>query len=488
MPDWIRTAIAGRTGRSRRRFAGVTVCAIVATMLTSVRDAAAQAVVFASVGEPSRETVRLLAPYLDEIAHRPSVVALPSDFRRRLGTRVPRSGRSDPGLQVSDLVRMYENGFAHFRRNQWKDAAAKLAAAIAVSRDNATLLVDEMSHRDTWVRGLIALAMSRHRLKDKAGEDEADEDLARTYPNQTILIQALSGSEATRYYATALTRLEAEGRGRLIVEVRDQAVRVYLDADERPQNGSLEAEVLPGVHRILARTPGTDGQLYEAIVEPGKTTTLVLDLRFGDMLSITDRYAGLVFPSQADRDQYALDYAAQLAAGVDAGPELVLVERTIWHGQPAFRSIIYMADSGLWVRGRLAPLDGRNDDDRMRALARETFHDSVQDARVIELIDPAMQSLAPRSRGWLKWTAVSGSAVLLAAGSSLLYLHQTCGPDGDPCRSASPTLAYASLGTGLALSALAAYLFVSDRPRRDGLQVTVRPATGGVLLGLSLDY
>ena len=147
-----------------------------------------------------------------------------------------------------------------------------------------------------------------------------------------------------------------------------------------------------------------------------------------------------------------------------------------------------MADSGMWVRGRLAPLDGRNDDDRMRALARETFHDSVQDARVIELIDPAMQSLAPRSRGWLKWTAAGGSAVLLAAGSSLLYLHQTCGPDGDPCRGASPTLAYASLGTGLALSALAAYLFVSDRPRRDGLQVTVRPAVGGVVVGFSLDY
>lgn len=488
MLEWIQTAVARYAARSRALLAGVTVCAVAATMLLTVHDAAAQAVVFVSVGEPSRETIRLLAPYLDEIAHRPPAVALPKDFRKRLGHRVPRSGRSDPGLQVTDLVRMYEDGFAFFQHNQWKDAADKLAAAIAVSRGNATLLVDEMSHRDTWVRGLIALAMSRHRLKDRAGEDEANDDLARTYPNQTILIQSLSGSESTRLYTRALSRLEAEGRGRLIVDVREQAARLYLDADERPQNESLEADVLPGLHRIVARMPGTDGQLYEVNVEPGKATTLSIDLKFGDTLRITEGYAGLVFLSQADRDQYALDYAGQLAAGVDAGPEMVLVERTTWHGQPAFRSIIYMADSGLWVRGRLAPLDGRNDDSRMRALARETFKAFVQDPRVVELPDPAMQSLTPRSRAWATWTAGGGSALLLATSGALLYLHQTCGPDGDPCRSESPTLAYAGLGAGLALGALATYLFIADRPSRNGFQLTLRPTDKGALVGLSLDY
>jgi hypothetical protein len=461
-------------------FAGMT--------LVPSREATAQVVVFVSVGEPSRESVRLLAPYLDEMSHHPFVVALPKDIRVRLGARVPRPGRADPGLQVSDLVMRYEDGLTHFRKNQWKEAAAKLNVAIASARDNAALLADESSHRETWMRGLIALAMSRRRLHDDAGADEAMEDLARTYPNQLIMIQALNGSEAARYYAAAQVRLEARGRGRLIVEVREQAARVYLDNDDRPQNGVLEAEVLPGPHRVLVRLPGTDGQLYDAVVEPGQATTLMIDLQFGESFNITDRYAGLVFSSQSDRDLHARDYAAQLAAAIDAGPEMILVERTTLQGQPAFKSVIYMADSGAWVRGRATALSSRDDDDRMRALARETFHAYIEDARIVELSDPSLRSYSSTRRGWMKWSAGAGAAVMLTTGGAALYLHQTCGLDGDPCRSGSPTLAYAGLAAGTALGVVATYLFFSDRRSSHAPRVSVQPTSGGGLVGLSLTY
>jgi hypothetical protein len=480
-------AVVKRTLRLRRCLIA-TLCTIAGMTLALSREAAAQAVVFVSVGEPSKETVRLLAPYLDEMSRRPFVVALPKDIRARLGTRVPHPGRADPGLQVSDLVMRYDDGLAHFRKNQWKEAAAKLNLAVAAARDNAALLADESSHRETWMRGLIALAMSRHRLHDDAGADEAIEDLARAYPNQLIMIQALSGSEAARYYAAAQVRLEARGRGRLIVEVREQAARVYLDTDDRPQNGVLEAEVLPGPHRVLVRMPGTDGQLYDAVVEPGKATTLMVDLQFGETLSITDRYAGLVFSSQAARERYTRDYAAQLAAAITAYPEMILVERTTLHGQPAFKSVIYMADSGGWVRGRVTALSGRDDDDRMRALARETFHASIEDARVVELPDPVLRAHASTSRGWMKWSAGAGATVLLTTGAAALYLHRTCGPDGDPCRSDSPALAYAGLAVGTALGVVATYLIFSDRPRPHAPRVSVQPTSGGGLVGLSLVY
>ena len=471
-----------------RRYLIAALGTIVGMMLVPSREAAAQVVVFVSVGEPSKETVRLLAPYLDEMSRRPFVVALPKDIRARLGTRVPLPGRADPGLQVSDLVMRYEDGLAHFGKNQWKEAAAKLNVAIAAARDNAALLADETSHRETWMKGLIALAMSRHRLHDAAGADEAMEDLARTYPNQLIMVQALSGSEAARYYAATQVRLEARGRGRLIVEVREQAARVYLDADDRPQNGVLEAEVLPGPHRVLVRMPGTDGQLYDAVVEPGKATTLTIDLQFGETLSLTDRYVGLVFSSQSDRDRYARDYAAQLAAAVDAGPEMILVERTTLHGQPAFKSVIYMADSGAWVRGRATPVSGRDDDDRMRALARETVHAYIEDERVVELPDPALRAYASTSRDWMKWSAGAGAAVMLTTGGAALYLHQACGPDGAPCRSGSPTLAYAGLAAGTALGVVATYLLFSDHSSLDAPRVSVQPTRGGGLVGLSLTY
>ena len=471
-----------------RRYLIATLGTIIGMTLVSPREAAAQAVVFVSVGEPSKETVRLLAPYLDEMSRRPFVVALPKDLRARLGTHVPRPGRADPGLQVSDLVARYDDGLAHFKKNQWKDAAAKLNVAIAAARDNAALLADESSHRETWMRGLIALAMSRHRMHDEAGADEAIEDLARTYPNQLIMIQALSGSEAARYYAAAQVRLEAQGRGRLIVEVREQAARVYLDTDDRPQTGVLEAEVLPGPHRVLVRMPGTDGQLYDAVVEPGKATNLMVDLQYGEAISITDRYVGLVFSSQPDRGRYARDYAARLAAAVTAYPEMILIERTTLHGQPAFKSTIYMADSGGWVRARVTALDGRDDDDRMRALARESFHARIEDARVVELPDPAMRALTSTSHGWMKWSAGAGAAVMLTTAGAALYLHHTCGPDGDPCRSGAPALAYAGLAVGTALGVVATYLVFSDRSSPHAPRVSVQPTRRGGLVGLSLAY
>jgi hypothetical protein len=142
------------------------------------------------------------------------------------------------------------------------------------------------------------------------------------------------------------------------------------------------------------------------------------------------------------------------------------------------------------VRGRITALDGRTDDDRMRALARETFHARIEDSRVVELPDPAVIGSARPStaRGWLKWSTSVGAVATLAAGGALLYLHETCGPEGDPCRGNSPTLAYVSIGAGVALGAVATYLFVSDDQGSRGPRLSLQPTRHGAMVGVSLAY
>jgi hypothetical protein len=147
-----------------------------------------------------------------------------------------------------------------------------------------------------------------------------------------------------------------------------------------------------------------------------------------------------------------------------------------------------MADSGFWVRGRIVVLDGRNDDDKMRALARETFRGSIEDTHVVGLPDPALRAPASPGRAWMKWSPGVGAAAMLTAGASLLYLHQTCGPSTDPCRNETPTFAYASLGVGVALGVVATYLLFSDRAAVRAPSMSLRPTSGGALVGLSVAY
>jgi len=189
--------------------------------------ASAGAVFVVSVGEPSRETGRLLAPFIDEMAHYP-MYALPVEIRARLGDRVPRSGLADPSLQVSDLVAIYEKGYRLFKAGKFSAAIDKIAPAVHRAQENPVLLVDQ-AHHDTWMNGLVALGMSRFRKKDLAGSEEVNRELARSFPNQEAAIRAAHGSEPARHYAAAQNALDAKGRGTLVVDVNDPTALIYVD-------------------------------------------------------------------------------------------------------------------------------------------------------------------------------------------------------------------------------------------------------------------
>ncbi len=447
--------------------------------------ASAGAVFVVSVGQSSKETGRLLAPFIDEMAHYP-MHALPAEIRAQLGDQVPRSGLADSSLQVSDLVMMYEEGYRLFKAGKFDAAIAKLVPAIHKAQENSVLLVDQ-AHHDTWMNGLVALGMSRFRKKDLDGSDEVNRELARSFPNQEAAIRAAHGSEPARHYLAAQNALDARGRGTLVVDVNNSAALIYVDEWDRPQNATFEANVLPGTYRVLVRMPGTDGLRYDAVVEPNRTTHLSVDLRFDGTVHITDQFVGLVFPSEGERDRYALDYARRLATRIDRGNlAVVLVQLTDWQGQPAVIGTMYHVDTGAWVRARIAPLDGRDDDDKLRALAHEMVRSQIEDPRIIELPDPTSPTPTPppRPRGWPKWAAGAGATAALVVGSGLVYLHQRCGSDAPcsgPYRSAVP--GYIGVATGVALGALATYLFLHDSTSR-GPRLTAAPLPAGALVGV----
>lgn len=453
--------------------------------------ASAGAVFVVSVGEPSSQTGRLLAPFIGEMAHYP-MYASPAEIRARLGDRVPRSGLADPSLQVSDLVAMYEEGYRLFKAGKFSVAIDKLAPAVRKAQENPVLLVDQ-AHHDTWMNGLVALGMSRFRKKDLDGSEEVNRELARSFPNQEAAIRAAHGSEPARHYAAAQNALDARGRGTLVVDVNNSTALIYVDEWDRPQNATFEANVLPGTYRVLVRMPGTDGLRYDAVVEPNRTTHLSVDLKFDDAVSITDQFVGLVFSSESERDRYALDYARRLAAMIDAGNlTVVLVQLTDWKGHPAVMGTLYRVDTGAWVRARVAPLDGRDDAEKLGALAHAMVRSQVDDPRIIALPDPTLRASAPPPKppGWPKWAAGAGATAALLLGGGLLYLHQSCGGDTAPCsglyRSAIP--GYLGVATGLTLGALATCWFIQDSKTSRGPSLTIAPLNAGAMVGVTMGF
>jgi hypothetical protein len=463
-----------------------------ALVLCLSHHASAGVVLMVSVGEPAKDTGRLLAPFLDEMAHQPAMYVWPTEIRARLGERAPRAGLADPSLDVSALMTRYEEGYRLFKAGKWRASADTLAAAVRAAQENPVLLVDQM-HRDTWMTGLVALGMSRFRQNDLAGSDDVNRELARSFPNQEAAIRAAHGSEPARHYAAAQNALDAKGRGSLVVDVNDPTALIYVNEWDRPQNATFEANVLPGPYRVLVRMPGTDGLRYDTIVEPNRTTHLSVDLKFDETIHLTDQLAGFVFASPGERDRYALDYARRLATAIDpANNAVVLVQLTDRKGQRAVQGTVYRVDTGAWVRARLAPLDGRDDAELLRALARELLHSHVEDDRTVALADPVSRVVTPPPNvpRWQIWTAGTSATAALALGGGLLYLHQGCATSVDPCsspyRSAMP--GYIGVATGMALGMLAAYLFVHDaRPSR-GPGVTAAPSRSGGLVGVTMAF
>jgi hypothetical protein len=465
----------------------------VAALVLGVSHSASAGVVFVvSVGKPSPEAERLLAPFIDEMAHQPGMYVSPAEIRTRLDDRAPRPGLADPSLQVADLVKLYEEGYRLFKAGKWDASIDKLAPAVRKAQDNPVLLVDQ-THHDTWMTGLVALGMSRFRKKDLQGSEQVNQELARSFPDREAAIRAAHGSEPARHYAAAQNALDARGRGTLVMDVNDSTALIYVNEWDRPQNATFEANVLPGPYRVLVRRPGTDGLRYDTVVEPNRTTHLSVDLSFDETIHLTDPLAGFVFASPGERDRYALGYARRLATAIDTGNNVVvLVQLTTWEGHLAVMGTLHRVDTGAWVRARVAPLDGRDDPEKLRALARELLRSHIEDARIIALADPALRASAPppKARGWQTWAAGAGATAALAIGGGLLYLRQGCGADTDPCsspdRSAMP--GYVGLAAGVALGMLATYWFIHDAKISRGPSLTAAPSSSGAMVGMTIGF
>jgi hypothetical protein len=471
-------------------------CALVAAFLVGARSASAQIVLESYVGPRPKDASVTLAPLLAELeAH--GIAALPETVRARARARAARPGIINPAVTMAGLTEQIGKATELLQNRSYRAAAGLFESAIADALANdAVLVADPAEGHTAMMNAWIGLATCRARLGDQAGADAAMQEVARSFPNQEPSIRNGYGSEPAERYRKAAKQLQARGAGQLVITTNDASALIYVDEWVRPQSAILEADALPGVHRVLVKLPGTSGWRYDVTVEPTKQTQLDIDVRFDATVVISSEWVGFLFSSIGVARDNVIPYGRRLLASSDDN-RLIIATLTTWNDRPAVLGSVFHVERGVHLRSYLVRLGGHDDAAQLRMLAhalmdREAGEVLVRSHQLVAIADPfaplptAAGPERRRAPSRAKWMLLGGAVLAAGAGAVLVGLDNQghCGPT---CPTIYPTkpYGYASFVLAGAMAATAGYWLYRDAHARSPSEHTaigIAPARSGLLV------
>ena len=392
------------------------------------------------VGRRPDDADAIIGPLLDELDAR-GFAADPRAVLARIGGVAPRPGALDPERTAAELTQPADTGFVAYTRGRFAEAEALLTAALDRIHRNPALLVLDTTNLDATFKVLVGLALSQAKRGDTGKSAATMVELIRTFRSQPIT-RADYGPDAEQLYRAVGKQVQAMGKGQLAITVdRDQAV-IFVDGQIRGLGKAALADLVPGIYRVFVQVPATAGRQYELEVDADELTALHVDWEVDSTLALTDRWAGLLFATEADRARQAA-IAGKLARRWHQLITVVGLARQ--RGAPGRRDTVAVTASlydpaGAAVRSATVAIDapdgidglGERDDRKLRALA-QYLADGTASAGVAvtgRLGEPprAAPAAALRSR-LVPGLLVGAGAVALLAGGALYALDQDAAPD-----------------------------------------------------------
>jgi hypothetical protein len=225
----------------------------------AARDAAANGLI-AKLREELRQREVLVEPR--------AIAELPNEL-------LPLAGMWDRELELPALTAQLDAGVRAYLRGQFSLAARQLEAALALARRNPALVVSDPSAPRWMTQAMVALALTRQRLRQRAEARAAMAEQVRSFPELAVTV-ADFGSRGAALYGEVRTALEAGPRGGLIVDVSDPDARIYLNEQGRGRGGAFSSDLLPGAYRVLVMVGGRS-RLYRLSVHANEQTRLSVD-------------------------------------------------------------------------------------------------------------------------------------------------------------------------------------------------------------------
>jgi len=359
----------------------------------------------------------------------------------------------DPG-EIEAWARDLEAGYRLWIEGQIDQAAIVLDGATATLGRRPVALIQAPRLRSLWFRATVVLALVEDRNGLRGRAIERMTTLLRSFPDRTLDRKSF-GPAAHGLYLEAEKRLQAAGRGTLVIEAPGAQV-VYVD-ERRVGASSARLKLPVGEYRVVATYAGGERSLLHRVrIGAGGTETVAVD-------GVAERALVL----EGGNAVVVLDAGASLGAGVArAAAELLAVDAVLVYaviGAAADRRLLMLRyEQGTLVRAARVSLRAAPSDEALQALV--SYVRGERGGLGVDTLAVAPHAPSP----WPYVMAAAGGAVL-GSGLVLLVLdgRGSCSDAATgTCPDVYDTATAGWIAAGVGASAMAAGIAWSLWPRQ----------------------
>lgn len=444
------------------------------------------------VGPKPASAAAAVTPLLNELAQRR--YSIDQDVSRRYEAGV--SHEVGTVTLPSSFAADVDRGTKLWASGQFSDAVAVLSPLIETSHAASGSLIGNKKARDKLQDALVVLWMSYDRAGDRLSAENTLGELLRTFANPTV--NSAFGQGAATAFAQAQKAALAAPKGKLVVQVANQASEVYIN-EQLASTGTTARDVLPGTYRVIVQQGSLRSRTHEVEIKAGSNVVIEIDPEF-DQLLRTAPFMGFEFIGAAQRERLEGPFAALVAEALaESSAVIVGIDATPASGPVLYGALILR--NGREVRRARVALTPAPSAERLSDLAGFLVGDKKANTAGLEIqldgVVPAGPGPGPgpsegRSTRWGGWPWVTGVLAVggLTAGGILLALDGHCkdGSNDPRCPDVyeNKPPGWGSLGAGAVFTGITVYLIITRPPSAPRRSAFVAPAgNGGAIAGIT---
>ncbi len=439
------------------------------------------AVIQSYAGPPPASSRELLEPVINEL------VRLGYPPPKQLAASVLKK-MSRPGLidaaEVEQAQQLAAQGYQAWLQGSFGAAADQMKQAIALFERNPAAFAADPDLRPKLLRARVFLALSYKRLGNYDESLATMATVVRGFPDIGVS-RGNYGPEAYDLYRAVKRDIQALNPGELRINASEDNVTLFVNERFVGTGAGYHDRLPPGQYRIYAQRGSKVGRLHVVDVAPDTETSVSIDWDLDAALT-TDAFFGLTFPDEATRAALEAQKAVAIARAANMHGVIVLALRE-YAGRMSVVGSVLSLDSGKPKRVAAVAVEPSPPSAQvLRGLARFLAGGDPVPGLILPHHQlhrpPANAKPGPRDQparpSRLKWAALAGGVIFLAAGGTLIYLN---GPIYDQNGNHTPeqrdTLVpgLISAGGGIALLGTALVLWLRDPNKTAHTSIAIRP-------------
>jgi len=457
-------------------------------LLISARAAAepASIVVESYDGDRPADAAALLQPVYGELAKRGFLAG--DTLGAAIDQTISRPAGTLGASQSADAQKLVAQGYDDFINGDYQKAIDAEQRALTLYASAPATLAKESALRDLQWKALLVTARSSEVLGNGEDAFRSMAEAIRTIPDRPVNPTEFDPSVKT-LYRKVKDELVRQGAATLEIKVDDPTAVIFVDERFVGTGAAKLDGIMPGRYRVYVAKGDAPGRVREIEVPAKGHASVDVAWEIDGVLRTRAGYVGLEAPRGAG---LSLDAAVRIARALAAKRVVVLSIQTV-EGRRSIVAYAIATESQNKIYGAVQIEPVSPPPSTLEKLAALTAGDKV-DATGIITTEPApvrtrrVIGQRPSAMHKLKWVFGAGALAALGTGGALIAI------DDQPASGGARTAEYhdtKNLGLGVAaggvaLAAVAIYMFTADHPVDIESDVSLAPTLAPDQIGVAL--